>query len=190
MLNNIVGLLDAGIPASTNSYESIQTVLVGSGGQSSVSFTSIPSTYKHLQIRGISRDNRSSVNNNVYLQFNGDTTFTNYRFHFVYGDGGGAAAGGDQASGLFAYGGISASANAGSNIFGTSVIDILDYTNTNKNKVTRTLSGLDVNGSGGFISLASGLWLNTNAVTSITLIPWGGNTFQQYSSFALYGIKG
>jgi hypothetical protein len=48
--------------------------------------------------------------------------------------------------------------------------------------------GFDANGSG-YVSLGSGLWMNTAAVTSIKLSPYSG-TFVQYTQFALYGIKG
>jgi hypothetical protein len=37
--------------------------------------------------------------------------------------------------------------------------------------------------------LSSGVWINTTAVNAVTVIPYGGN-FAEYSSFALYGIKG
>ena len=80
-------------------------------------------------------------------------------------------------------------ANSGANMFGSGVIDILDYANTNKYKTVRTLSGDDKNGSG-YVVFGSGLWQNTNAVSTITLTNHGATNFQQYSSFALYGIKG
>ena len=47
------------------SYESIQTVTVGLGGAANVEFTSIPATYTHLQIRGISKTDRADDNDNV-----------------------------------------------------------------------------------------------------------------------------
>jgi hypothetical protein len=64
----------------------------------------------------------------------------------------------------------------------------LDYTNTNKNKTARSLWGYDANGSG-YVGLYSGLWRNTSAINRIDYVPASG-TFPQYSSFALYGIKG
>jgi hypothetical protein len=75
------------------------------------------------------------------------------------------------------------------NVFGAGVTDILDYTNTSKNTTVRALGGADANGSGS-IDLTSAAWLNTNAVTSITLTTNNGSTFTAGSSFALYGIKG
>ena len=62
------------------------------------------------------------------------------------------------------------------------------YKRQSKYKTQRTLGGYDNNGAG-VVGLSSGVWMNTNAVTSITFVPGGGTNFVQYSSFALYGIK-
>lgn len=188
-MSPILGIWASAIqPSLANSYQSIATVTVGAGGASSIDFTSIPSTYKHLQIRGISRDNRATlVQNNAFMQFNGDTG-SNYSYHLLTGDG--ATASTDAgASQVFNVGGTNAASGATASVFGVSVVDILDYTNTNKYKTTRTLTGNDNNGSG-VIRLWSGLWMNTNAITSIKLYPSSSATFNQYSTFALYGIKG
>jgi hypothetical protein len=76
------------------------------------------------------------------------------------------------------------------NMFAAGVIDILDYTNTNKYTTVRILAGQNVNStSGEAISLTSGLWMSSSAVTSITLTGRTTN-IGQYSNFALYGIKG
>ena len=184
MLNNIAALLDAGIPAATNSYESIMTTLVGSGGSSAIAFTTIPATYKHLQIR-------MSINNSgadaALFTFNSDSG-SNYIYHRLVGNGTSATAAASSARTSIP---VNASIGfpSGSNIFGGSIMDILDYTSTNKNKTTRTLSGQDSNGSGG-VEFDSGLWFATPAaITRIDIVPAVG-TFSQYSSFALYGIKG
>jgi hypothetical protein len=171
----------------TSSYDSIQTVTVGAGGASSISFTSIPSTYKHLQIRAIGRTTDSGVvDSTTAWRFNSDSG-ANYTLHLLIGDGTSASAyagtGRDNASTYLAGAGASA------NVFGAMVMDVLDYTNTNKYKTIRSLFGTDTNGSGGRVMLDSNLWLNTAAITSISATPVTG-TFTQYSSFALYGIKG
>jgi hypothetical protein len=163
------------------SFESIETVTVGSGGAASISFTSIPQTYTHLQIRGIAK----AVNNEqgYFLQINGDTA-SNYTSHLLYGDGSSALAFANNS-----WGGIDL-ASTSSSQFGPMVVDILDYTNTNKFKTVRSLGGVDNNGSG-YINFFSGLWRNTNAVTSISIKEiLGGGNITQFSSFALYGIKG
>ena len=182
MLNNIVGLLDAGVAASTNSYESISTVSVTSA-VSSISFTSIPSTYKHLQIRLIAQSTGVDAG---LLTFNSDTG-ANYTRHRLTGNGTTAAAGASvslNGASINSLGGYPDTANT----FGATVIDILDYTDTNKYTTLRSLSGEDLNGTG-FIELTSNLWLNTAAVTNINYAAVGGD-WKQYSSFALYGIKG
>lgn len=169
---------------AANSYESIQTVPVTST-TASISFTSIPSTYKHLQIRSFGRMSASATLDSLWMQFNSDTTASNYIAHGLYGTGSTVGAYAD--TGAYAQIGILAANTAGSNMFGTFVVDILDYTNTNKNKTTRTLSGADLNGDGQ-LRFVSGLWRNTNAITSITIA--GNSSFLANSSFALYGIKG
>ena len=167
-------------PRITSSYESIETITVGSGGAANVEFTSIPSTFEHLQIRGIGRINSGSQIG--YFQVNADTTATNYYVHALEGDGSTAYA---YAVNTYPrYTSLTSSASQ----FGTGIIDILDYKNTNKYKTFRALGGLDSNGTG-TITLYSGLWKNTNAITSIKLIPNSGASFTQYTSYALYGIK-
>ena len=164
--------------ASTNSYESIATVTVGSGGASDITFTSIPSDYAHLQIRLTSLLSTSA---DVYLQFNADTG-NNYQRHTLYGNGSAAGSysetGNNRISIIFA-------ANTG---VGGSITDILDYKDTNKFKIVRALGGND-NNSTGFIALQSGGWRSTSAITSIKLYS-GSGTISQYTHAALYGIKG
>ena len=71
MIGNIVaGTFSAGVAPVTSSYESIATVSVGSGGQSSIVFSSIPSTYKHLQLRAIARTDYAAASIAFHLQFN------------------------------------------------------------------------------------------------------------------------
>ncbi len=191
LLNVIAGIHGTGVAASTTSYESIATVTVGSGGQASATFTSIPSTYKHLQIRYIgSSDSSVDGSYNVRARLNSDSS-ASYSLHLIDGNGSSASATGVNASIDHMYIGNVTSSFSGfslANAFGASVIDILDYANTNKNTTSRILNGYDINGSGK-IQLISNLWNNTAAVTSISIFPQTGN-WRQYSQFALYGIKG
>jgi hypothetical protein len=159
------------------SFESISTVNVGSGGTSTITFSSIPATYKHLQIRFIYETGDWGT-----FRFNGDTTASNYRNHILTGNGSTVAAG---APANIIY--EPAASNGGSRNSYTGVIDILDYTSTTKNKVTRSLEGTDINGSG-YIYLTSGLWMSTAAVTSISMTR-NANNWAEGSQFALYGIK-
>jgi hypothetical protein len=186
MLNSIVGLLDAGIPASTNSYESISTVTVGAGGQTTISFTSIPSTYKHLQLRVFARTNRTpSATDPMDVTINSDTG-SSYAWHALYGGGSTAGAVGlGSQSRMY----LSSMGSGSLGNYGVTIVDFLDYANTSKYKTMRALSGTDANGSGS-IYLESDLWTSTSAITRLDLVSQSASTFLQYSSFALYGIKG
>lgn len=191
VLNAIVAIHGTGTPpAAPNSYESIATVLVGSGGSSPITFTSIPSTYKHLQIRLLAQTNRAASVDSLQLNFNSDTG-SNYSWHTVQGDGSNANALGfaTQTYARIGDGTIGGATGSGGQ-FGAGVIDILDYASTNKNKTIRGLTGVDENGAGR-VGLGSGLWQNSStAISSISIAPQAGTLFLQYSSFALYGIKG
>jgi hypothetical protein len=181
------GLFSTGAAASGGtSYESIATY-TATTTTASFTFSSIPSTFKHLQVRAMGRTNRANVEDGLYIQLNGDTA-GNYNAHILYGTGataGSALATTTTDTKIESYG--MPGNNATASIFGVAVLDILDYTNTNKYTVTRSLTGDDRNGSG-WIELNSGLWRNTAAVNEIKIFAIG--SWLQYSSFALYGIKG
>jgi hypothetical protein len=180
-----------GITASSNQttkltdfYQIATTTL--SSAQSSIDFTSIPQTYTHLQIRGIGRNTVVNTDDNITVRFNSDSG-SNYSFHYLVGDGAAAASSGAATQTLiipFRVPGGSSAANT----FGAGVLDILDYSNTNKFKTTRSITGHDQNGSGS-VWLFSGNWRSTSAITSISLF-YSGNTLAANTTFALYGIKG
>ena len=173
------------LSAVTGSYESIATTTVGAGGQTTITFSSIPSTYKHLQLRMMVKSN--GVTDSVDMRFNSDTG-SNYVYHELVGNGSSASSG--ASTGRTAMPMPSAGiASTDTNIFSVGVVDILDYTNTNKYTTLRGLGGYDLNGNGAAL-LVSNLWLNTAAVSTITIYMRTGINVGQYSSFALYGIKG
>jgi hypothetical protein len=167
-------------PTVATAFQSISTITVGSGGAANVEFTSIPGTYTHLQIR-ISSLGSANVNQGFNTTYNGDTG-TNYSSHWLYGNGSslGSGATANDSIQYFGFSLYSSYPNA-------SIIDIFDYANTNKYKTMRCLTGSDRNGAG-VLYLFSGAWRNTNAITSIKITPNSGN-INQYSKFALYGIK-
>ena len=190
LLNTVFGSLSSGVVAATSSYESIATVTVGSGGSASVSFTSIPATYTHLQIRGIARTDRSAYFLDFgKLTFNSDSSSV-YTTHQFQGDGASATAYADINLAYAIINRFTAVASpTPSNTFGACIVDILDYKDTNKYKTIRNLGGADTNGAGEG-GLYSSLWRSTSAISTITIAPGGGTQFNQYSQFALYGIKG
>jgi hypothetical protein len=182
-------------PRIQTSYQSIATVTVGVGGQPTVSFTSIPNTFSHLQIRCIARStNTAAFPNFIEATFNSDTTSGNYySVHRIIGRGDGLVVASDNTG--VAYGRIGFAAGGGTtaNGFAPSIIDILDYTSTTKNKTIRGITGLagqstDTNNEVDFLS---SLYFPSTitAISRIDLTVSGAN-FAQNSSFALYGIKG
>jgi hypothetical protein len=163
------------------SYESIASAS-GTGSSGTITFSSIPSTYTHLQIRAIGRNSYPATQFNT--RFNSDTG-ANYAWHTFYGTGAATAGSGSASATLIGTYGLSYSSLT-SGIMSSHTIDILDYANTSKYTTTKTLGGYDANGSGEF-GFFSGLWMNTAAVTSIDLIAASGN-WTTDTRFALYGI--
>jgi hypothetical protein len=164
-----------------NGMTALATVAVGSGGSSTITFSSIPSGYSHLQIRSVAEASTTAA---YVMRFNSDSSNT-YWNHELFGDGSSTASTArvprtyiiNQAAGI----------STTANIFTASIVDILDYSNTNKYKTVRLLSGQDYNGSGS-IYLQSGAWPSTSAITQIDILPSSGS-FNQYSTFVLYGVK-
>lgn len=175
-----------GLVTNLGDFESIQTTTVGSGGATEIIFSSIPQTYKHLQVRYLARGTRVSPSDYCYFQFNGDTG-SNYQEHQLYGTGSTPVSGSDNVQTYINTMNIAGSTMS-TNVFGVGVLDILDYANTNKYKTTRMITAADSNTVGGVVSFESGHWRSTSGITSIRFFPLGAN-FVQYSHFALYGIK-
>jgi hypothetical protein len=173
---------------TAGTFDSIATVTVGSGGQSSISFSSIPSTYKHLQIRGITKGDAAGNGYSMIISANSDTTTANYYSHYLQGDGASASAGSYQTVGGVYVIGSTTGAGTDSSWFSPTVIDILQYGTTSKYKTFRYLTGQDRNGAGN-ITPGSGVWLNSSAISSLAVTISGAN-FVQNSQLALYGIKG
>lgn len=180
------------------SYESIATTTVGSGGASTVTLSSIPATYTHLQVRVFAQTNRGTYPlDEMKVIFNSDSG-SNYSWHNMqtdprqaYSTATTVASAGTQTS----IQQLALSSSAAPNSFGAGVLDVLDYSSTNKYKTLRYLGGADVNGYTSSyttpIGVFSGLWMNSStAISSITFSVTHGSMFNQYSSFALYGIKG
>jgi hypothetical protein len=189
-MSPILGIFASSYFAAVGDYESIATVTVGAGGASSVDFTSIAATYKHLQIRYISRCTRSDVGDSLGIQFNADTG-ANYTRHYLDGNNGVVYVGGSTSQNV-SNSAYQAAANNTANCFGAGVIDVLDYASANKAKTIRFLGGVEDNtAAAGDVTMRSGLWFATPAaITSIKLLATSGTqNFVQYSSFALYGVK-
>jgi hypothetical protein len=175
----------AGSGAAAGAYELISTTV--SGSVSSVTFSSIPSTYKHLQLRGVSKVANGNISLNLRIQMNASST--GHNDHQLFGDG--ASVGSLYNPGASYIQLSYATQGTGTTgAFGATILDILDYASTVKNKTTRSLSGF-VDGTGTqSLALGSGLFASTSAITSLTITNQVAANFNAVSRFSLYGIKG
>ena len=182
-------LLVGNDPFELGDYQSISTITVGSGGTSSITFNSIPSTYQHLQIRGntqVTFGSDPGGGGGVFLRFNSDSG-ANYTRHLMGGDGANIDVYGEASTNQalierFLY------RSTNNSVYGSAVCDIVDYKDTNKYKTVRNLGGWDSNGTGQ-VYFNSSVWMSTSAISSITI---SSPTYllKEFSTFALYGIKG
>lgn len=151
-----------------------------------LTFANIPQTFTHLQLRISGRDASATSVNSGFIVFN--NAFADYAAHSVFGNGSSAGSTGTTAQVLIPLP-VLPGASASANIVGSVIVDVLDYTNTNKNKTVRAIGGSDLNGSGQ-VSMTSGFRIDTSAVTYITV----GGAFTSPYQFAagtrvdLYGI--
>ena len=188
----ILGIMASSITNSkiaTGAFYSIATVN-GTGSSSTITFSSIPSTYKHLQIRAIARQVSGGYSSqSPTIRFNGDTTAGNYNAHQLFGNGSSAVASNNGAN-LPRF--VQGSAIASSSMYGAVIVDIIDYASTSKYKTMRAFGGNDTNGDANGanqIELDSALWMSTSAISSITITERNAQSFTTASTFALYGIN-
>lgn len=177
----------AGAAGGGAAMELISSTILSSAS-ASVSFSSIPATYKHLQIRMTARTS-DSVNfgiEGLRVQFNSDTN-ANYSAHDIMGNG--SSVGSNGYTNLSAMNpGVNPTSMQASGVFGARIIDLLDYASTAKYKTLRSFSGHSASESR--VYLSSGSWRSTSAVSSIQLFNGNSYNFTAGSRFSLYGISG
>ena len=182
------GILASSGGGAAGAYELISTTVLTTTA-ASVTFSSIPSTYKHLQIRTVTRTNFSD---NFVMDMTGkinNDSNANYSQHFLNGNGTSVTSGANTNLTYLYLQSASPAANTTANSFGCMVMELLDYSSTSKNKTIRAMIGAANPGSTySGVRLISNLWMSTAAVTSVQLN--GGGSFIAGSRFSLYGIKG
>lgn len=166
------------------SWTSIASVTVGSGGASSIDFTSIPGTYKDLMVLLSSRQSPSSNQDTTWLNaINGSTS--SFTDRVLRGDGSSASSFNPSESPL--YIGQSPCATATANTFANHLIYFPNYTSSN-NKTIAVDSVQETNATTAYCGLSAGTWANTSAITSLSFTPNTG-TFVQYTTATLFGIS-
>jgi hypothetical protein len=181
---------------STNAatFDCLGVINVGSGNATKISFAGIPQNYSHLQIRYFAQSNRATYTvEDFFVQFNEVTSSGYYSSHVLYGNGSSATGSNFGTTyGSFFMPFACSSQIAGTAVFGAGIIDLPDYTSTNKYKTIKAIGGFESNGTagGGYygdIAKFSGNFRSGSAIQKIDITC--NSTFLNYSQFALYGIK-
>lgn len=173
----------AGAGGPGPAFELISTTIMSSTA-TSVTIGSIPSTYKHLQVRFVAFGENGWP---LIMRVNGSTSAI-YSDHYLAGSGSAVASGsisGTSATQVYIFGRYG-TFNGGTTIPVSGIIDILDYSNTNKNKTINVLTG--TNNSASEVGLYSAFWQSTAAINSVTLTPIG-NMYAP-TRVSVYGVKG
>lgn len=167
-----------------NTYVKIASVTIGSGGASTATFSGIPQTgYTDLVVKVSARSNRTGtdVDDELRMEFNNNTS--GYSTRMIEGT---TSVRSTADSGSNFGRGTIPTDNATANTFGNTEYYIPNYTGS-ANKSVSFDSVAENNASFTVRTLVAALWSNTAAITSIKLSAIG--TFEQYSTFTLYGIK-
>jgi hypothetical protein len=168
-----------------NTFIKIQTVTVGSGGASTIDFTSIPQTFTDLKLVMSTRDAYAGTFDSVKITFNSNTA--NYSYRFLEGTGAVTTSsnGSSQASGYVLTGNAATST---SSVFSNLEVYIPNYTSANHKSWSQD-GVTENNATASYQYLNAQLWANTAAITSIQLTPYQPVNFVQYTTATLYGIK-
>lgn len=148
----------------------------------SVTFSSIP-TFTDLYLVCTIRTDRASFNADaVKIRFNGATADTNHSTRILY------ASNTTVLSFTDTYLGIQATAaTAAANTFASNEVYIPNYAGSTNKSMSITAVTED-NVAATALVAAAGLWSNTAAITSMTLLPAFGTNLKSGSSFFLYGL--
>ena len=179
-MSPIIGVIDSAKTGrlTTNSYESIATYTVGAGGSSTIVFSSIPQTYKHLEIN-------MSILGNSYATLSTQSG-AGSREHYLVGPGSGLGSGASNTASLVPDDASNSTVHPY-----ILFVRIFDYTSANKYKQVRDWEGFTNNSGGEVLINAALLDASTAAITSLTFTATGGsNIFSQNTVASLYGIKG
>jgi len=155
----------------TATYTPLATTVL-SGGETSVTFASIPSGYRDLILQGVTKAGAEIA---LFIAFNSDTTAANYSYVYMLGNGSSTSSAASGANRL-----VSSTTTSASSLR----IQIMDYSATDKQKTY--LSRADV--SAAFTYALTGRWANTNAITSVA-ISVASNSFSADTTLSLFGIE-
>lgn len=159
----------------------IYTQTVGAGGAASVTFNNIPQVYTDLKVVASIRS--TGINGTLLVQFNNDTTNSNYSMTYMWGNGSSTTSLRYSAP----YFINSNRSDSTTSVFNNGEIYIPNYTSNNfKQLITDSVN--ENNGTYAEAWLLAGLWRSTSAISSIKFSQAVDTGFAQHSTFSLYGI--
>lgn len=166
-------------------YDPIATTTLGSAA-SSITFSSIPSTYTDLRLVVFARSDAAATNRRLQLNFNNDSG-TNYSYTYLDGDGASASSANATSGTTIDLPSSTFGASATANLFSFSTFDVFSYAGSTYKTLLMT-NATDRNG-GGNVDVLVGLWRSTSAINRIDLTVSTGANFVANTSATLYGIK-
>lgn len=175
-------------PASSGDFVKIGSVTVGVAGAATIAFSGIPGTYSSLKLVGSTRTDEVLAFSNVLMLFNGDGGH-NYAWQETYAQK--LTSYQNWAEGFAGIRvALTTGAGAPANTFGGFEVTIPNYASSHNYTAAFTESTGRHAANFDYIYNSGGVWLDTSAVTSVTLyVETGGTNFVQYSTVTLYGLK-
>lgn len=169
---------DSGAGGGTPALVLISEVTT-SGTQSTVTFSSIASTYRDLQIRVRSIAQSGGANAGLRVQINGDTSAS-------YTWAANSSFGGATSSTGATYFFVSLLSTLDSNVRAGAIIDILGYASTTEKKPILSSSCAYLSNPAAVATYSHGIWHGTSAVTSVAVY-YDGVNIKDGSIVSLYG---
>jgi hypothetical protein len=181
----VLAVAGAGGGGGVAAFDLLQTVTPSGTGTVTFSGLDTYTSYRHLQLRIAARSSNAQGGiGSIFLRFNSSTT--GYAFHNLFGSGSTVSSDANSSQAEITLPAI-INDGATASVFSVGIIDILDFSSSNKNTTIRGLIGGTTTSPQ--VRLLSGLWNNTAAVTSFTLVVGGGSNYLSGSRISLYGIK-
>jgi hypothetical protein len=159
-------------------YEPIATTTLGSD-TNQVDFNSISGSYTDIIVVANCYTTDASLQY-MLLRFNSDSG-SNYSRTELYGNGSSAASIRGTNESSIVCGDVPINANK----YGINILHINNYSNSTTYKTVLARGNAATNLVEAFV----GLWRNTNAITSMSIICQNSKNFGSGSTFTLYGIK-
>jgi len=166
-----------------NTYVKLGSYTAPFGGGNNISFNNIPQTYTDLEVHISARGASANTYDSIGIYFNGlQSSQTQQSF---------TGNGTSMSAGTSTYRAIATitAANSTGAAFSNVVINIHNYAGST-NKSLFIMSAQEQTSTSSNNILATMLWSNTAAITSLTFdTATTGQNYAQYSTFTLYAIK-